>query len=601
MKTLSELVLLFAVLVLGVAGCKSGGGSDSGPPPPIPVPTPSLDLVAGAPIIVGSSASVKLSWTTANVSSCSASGASGWEWEESFTVNNSNYTLPGLNVGTTYTLNLTCMDLGGGVVSASVVVVVPIPQPAAVSTECSAGYSISRNPQGFTRVGMCTLSAKKELSTKGLKLMVGGFLAPYVKEVKVKGTPEGLTLKELAVATVANGQVVLDFSTPTRSYEFVAGGVENMISTYVYTHFSSIVIEASFSAMPPFGVSDSPRDVVFTIAEEKDITMEGNVVFTTPFPVEVGSVNIATGTAFFAKDFSDIVRRNMETGEEVAVTHSQEDKAREVFLAHNNTKVLFTGSGGGIVKAGVVDVDGAGCTADDLAGVLPLSSGCNKGYQVTGSGNCKSNPVLSPAGDYIVCMGSIATETGMLRMDVAQQSIGLAKDDGFSYKSLVVSPDLAMLYFTACSPKCGVYKRGFDWLTGGFGPIQVVIVSQDWDVVDDMFNTNLGVSLSPDGKKIAFGYTTPVEMYSGIMWLYKKPLIATVNTDVTGFVKIGEGREPQWISNEKLLFSGSFMVFGGSNPPLHMTMDFDGKNRKIVGEDVGTTFPRSFTSLAIIP
>ncbi|MEK7538633.1 MAG: hypothetical protein AAB552_02210 [Patescibacteria group bacterium] len=606
MKTLSKAVCLFAVLVLGVAGCKSGGGSDSGPPPPVVVPTPSLELVASAPVIVGSSASVKLSWTTANVSSCSASGASGWEWEKSYTVNNSNYTLSGLNAGTTYTLNLTCMDLGEGIVSASVVVVVPIPPPIAVAASCGPGVLISRKPQGFVKVGQCNFFPENKFSSSGVVLTVSGALAPYVTEVRARGTSRNEwdflgNPTEYVTATVVNGQASLILSNPVSSFLWQVGGVDGDFSSYIYQEVATIILEASFSEIPPFGVSDAVRDVVFTISEVKDISTEQRIVFANTFPLEVGFARIATEEAFFVRN-DEIIRFDMETGKEDILTYLplvHLSRYSEGLIVSRNGKIVFKANDSNSQKMGILDTDGAGCTADDMAGVVPLSAGCNKGLQIVSSNDCRGGMSLSPSENEIACSGVSSEGTrDILLTRISPNQVGSVTNDTYKDYSAVFSGDGREEYFTSCRPACGIFKRSIDLATGDLGPITEVITGADWHIVN-WGGQELGMSLSPDGKKLVFGYSSPAKMQD-FAFMHEKEILATVNTDGSGFTEIGEGSSPRWISDGRISFQQDFFFssfFRDSSYTPVAIADADGGNQIRVME-----FEGSFINTqAIIP
>lgn len=130
-------IALFALLPLGLAACGGGGGEDSGPPTPPPAPT--VTLTASSSQVV-SGATVSLTWSTTNATSCTASGA----WGGSRATSGSETVTP---TGSFASYSLVCTGAGGTAsaitnVSVATIPVVTLSAASGASTEYSTSVRI---------------------------------------------------------------------------------------------------------------------------------------------------------------------------------------------------------------------------------------------------------------------------------------------------------------------------------------------------------------------------------------------------------------------------------------------------------------------------
>ena len=115
----------------------SGDGGQSGPKSvqiTVTAPTPSATVTAfsATPSQVALNGSYSLTWSTANATSCVASGGSGGDgWNGSMAVSSSGFNIGPISVAGTYTYTITCSGPGGASPPASVSVSVATATPPA--------------------------------------------------------------------------------------------------------------------------------------------------------------------------------------------------------------------------------------------------------------------------------------------------------------------------------------------------------------------------------------------------------------------------------------------------------------------------------------
>lgn len=122
-------IALFALLPFGLSACGGGGGGDSGPPTPPPVPTVTL-TAASSQVVDG--ATVSLTWSSTNATSCTASGG----WSGTRPTGGSETVTP---AGPATSYGLQCTGAGGSASASTTVTVATIPVVTLTATPGGPG------------------------------------------------------------------------------------------------------------------------------------------------------------------------------------------------------------------------------------------------------------------------------------------------------------------------------------------------------------------------------------------------------------------------------------------------------------------------------
>lgn len=538
------------------------------PPAVLPLPPSPTAILSASQTSIPYNGLAMLSWSSTNATSCSGN------WGTSIGITGSAAIV---NITGPQVYKVICKNaVGVEVASNSVTITVgsdPALQPINVLVACDGiGASISRDPQGFVKVGRCKISPEKKIGVTEISVILTGFSRKVLEmRVMAQDTATSSDCLERVFVEVARAPLVgeeaklvfSNFDVSTCTDSSVWGSPNQRVER-------DVVFEALFAPLESLGVTEQVRDAHFAIKEGGVKTVEKFAVFSNTFPLQVGFVRMEKGNALSSgNSLNTVYRVDAETGIGVPIWYSDYVFHNGGTVSSDGTIMVFsTSNGPGLA---VMSLDGTGCTITDIT-TGPMSPECNKGYHGVGF---KTSPGgsgdISPDNKFVVRTDTSVSSTVFGQID---KDIWLSQISGAGISQLTkdvyvdldphFSLDGTEVYFVSCRPfddpmapynpspfvpyagGCGVFKRGVDLTTGDpVGPVKYVMgKGEDWGNNLQMGGVNIGMAISPNGQKILIS-----RKVSGVHTLFVR------NIDGTGVREIGKGRGVSWRKEGRIFFS----------------------------------------------